>query len=960
MGTNPSKIVWIALVATAAAAIPLVAFLIFTGAPQCGREAEPTSDGSPVTSPAKGLDDLANQSVLHRDRLEVTLAGERFVEARDIRKDPGTHRATAASLDLHVGTFLAHGGGDLADSVLRMAAALPPGTREVVSSNARFLWGTGPEENGPDGTPSPGTIASVAASIGVEDDSIRIAGVWHPQGLTGQDGKPIECTLELTSTIRNALLFARYDCPHDAGMSVSIGGLRLSFSSLLLTGSQFLDVRGLTLTDPAVKTSLLSLDRAEFKAAAAVERPLLLSMLDASLLSGYSGWTLMLERVNGDLAALVRLPPLTTLGPLPTSSFEADSLTWSAAGDLLVEHPALSWPGRAALKARSMAGRTDGRRTSFSLVKPEIEEASFGITLSAPEILAVRDEYRTWWLTSAGYRIAPPANPIRLAALLGLGEQLKNSLKGLGQRRAELPPLLVPEGIPDLHLDFTDGTASLPLGKGPGASGINLSLVIRGGMIESTQARVCLGPECEEADAGFSLVTDSVGRIQSISVRAKGAGTARRLSPLLPPPVVGLGNLDVDLQASAQGGRLLSDFRIVLEDLRFFHKKLALEPFVASLVRLEGRATLDLQRELLELDLSKAQLGQVYARLVGELEGFSSGLPRFKLTVDFPEQNCAHLLRSVPKGFAPELEKARLRGSIWFKFDFELDLKDVRKSIRMDVDGDLEQCEALSLGPELDVDALNDPGYVHRVVVNGEDLGVDVGPGTGDYAPLMQVPRVVQAAAYGTEDLDFFEHNGFRIGLIRRALILYLERGYFAYGGSTISQQLVKNLFLTRHKTISRKFQEAVIVWAMERKVTKERIFELYLNCIEYGPKIWGITRAARHYFGKHVSQLNAAEAAFLMGLKPDPGYGYLQFHRGKLNSQWKKQLQQVLKRLLDMGAISNEQYQFYTNSELQFRPRTQPAPESLPDPNAPPPAGQPPPGDEDKPVPLGQEQGEL
>ena len=78
-----------------------------------------------------------------------------------------------------------------------------------------------------------------------------------------------------------------------------------------------------------------------------------------------------------------------------------------------------------------------------------------------------------------------------------------------------------------------------------------------------------------------------------------------------------------------------------------------------------------------------------------------------------------------------------------------------------------------------------------------------------------------------------------------------LERGRFVYGGSTISQQLVKNLFLTRQKNISRKIEEAIITWKMEEVVSKDRIMELYLNCIEFGPNIYGIRHAAQHYFGK-------------------------------------------------------------------------------------------------------------
>ncbi len=151
----------------------------------------------------------------------------------------------------------------------------------------------------------------------------------------------------------------------------------------------------------------------------------------------------------------------------------------------------------------------------------------------------------------------------------------------------------------------------------------------------------------------------------------------------------------------------------------------------------------------------------------------------------------------------------------------------------------------------------------------------------------------------------------------------------------------MKNLYLSRTKSLSRKFEEAVIVWKMEKEVSKERIFELYLNCIEYGPKIWGISKASRTYFGKHPTQLNAMEAAFLMGLKPDPQYGYLQYRRGGLNKHWRQNLNRVLKRLLDMGAIPYETYDQAMRSRLRFR-------------NATAVQGEP---DEDRPVRTGQEE---
>jgi len=471
--------------------------------------------------------------------------------------------------------------------------------------------------------------------------------------------------------------------------------------------------------------------------------------------------------------------------------------------------------------------------------------------------------------------------------------------------------------------------------------------VITGGMVEKADVRLCLGKtNCSDLELSGGVVTDAVGNVAQLEFSVSGAMPARKALARFPDKLRGLDRLDMSCKTAfiETGRRVKMECESSVHGLTVFHEKLSEGPVHIPLLRLEGEARINLSEQKLELSLPKMQMGEVFARASIDIDRFF-GVPAFRVKEDFPEQSCSALLRSVPTGFAPILEETLLEGSLWFDATFEVDLKDVRRSLKLSIDGDMERCRALTLGHALNVEELNYPDYVHRVVVKGEDLGIDVGPGTNAYVPLNQVPKHVQAAAYGTEDLNFFKHNGFRVGLIRRALILLFERGRFAYGGSTISQQLVKNLFLTRRKTLSRKFQEAVIVWEMERQVPKERIFELYLNCIEYGPRIWGIARASRAYFGKHPSELKIMEGAFLMGLKPDPAYGYLQYRRGKLNNHWRKNLDRVLKRLYDMGAISQENYDLTMRMKLKFKPKGGAAPPAIDVP------------EEDRPVREGQEE---
>jgi membrane peptidoglycan carboxypeptidase len=126
-----------------------------------------------------------------------------------------------------------------------------------------------------------------------------------------------------------------------------------------------------------------------------------------------------------------------------------------------------------------------------------------------------------------------------------------------------------------------------------------------------------------------------------------------------------------------------------------------------------------------------------------------------------------------------------------------------------------------------------------------------------------------------SEDPSFFNHAGFVEESFRESIATNFQKGRFVRGGSTLSMQLVKNVFLSRNKTISRKLEEALIVWLIEqnRIVTKERMFEVYLNIIEWGPNIYGIGEASKFYFEKYPSQLTLAESIYLASIIPHPKY---------------------------------------------------------------------------------------
>jgi monofunctional biosynthetic peptidoglycan transglycosylase len=137
--------------------------------------------------------------------------------------------------------------------------------------------------------------------------------------------------------------------------------------------------------------------------------------------------------------------------------------------------------------------------------------------------------------------------------------------------------------------------------------------------------------------------------------------------------------------------------------------------------------------------------------------------------------------------------------------------------------------------------------------------------------PLFMIPKHVLRAVIVAEDSRFYQHKGFDQQAISDAIEYNLSKGRIVYGASTISQQTVKNFFLTTSRNPLRKLHETILTYAMEKNVGKQRILEIYLNISEFGRGIFGVEAASRHYFGKSVSEINVEEAAELAATLPAP-----------------------------------------------------------------------------------------
>ena len=192
----------------------------------------------------------------------------------------------------------------------------------------------------------------------------------------------------------------------------------------------------------------------------------------------------------------------------------------------------------------------------------------------------------------------------------------------------------------------------------------------------------------------------------------------------------------------------------------------------------------------------------------------------------------------------------------------------------------------------------------------GPHRPVDVAPSSPDFIALRDVPPLFVRTLLLAEDSSFYGHRGIDLRELPTALLTNYSRGGAARGASTITQQLAKNLFLSRDKQVGRKLQELAITFLLESALGKDRILEIYLNIIEWGPELRGLRPAARHYFGCEPQALTPAQMAFLVAIIPGPIKYQSSFAHGTPGPGLRVLIDNLLAKLRSVQAIGEEEYQ--------------------------------------------------
>jgi hypothetical protein len=353
-------------------------------------------------------------------------------------------------------------------------------------------------------------------------------------------------------------------------------------------------------------------------------------------------------------------------------------------------------------------------------------------------------------------------------------------------------------------------------------------------------------------------------------------------------------SIDAALLVEVEDGLAALSGKLDVTGLNLQHRMVATETVRDISFESDIAASMDLRARSVDVESFDVESKGVKYKLSGEgalgggLEpnGLRREHPRFRSRIVVPRAHCQSVLDSIPAEFVPKLQ------------GFEL-----------------------APNAEFDTRRLTS-GFEHQILVGPDEYEtVDIGLHSDNYAQIFDVASPFLNAVLTQEDSRFYDHKGFIVREFRSALVRNLLAGRFKFGASSITMQMVKNVFLYRDKTISRKLQELFLTWYVEVTLKKDRILEIYVNAIEYGPGVYGIVQASRIYFDKHPREIEPREAAFLAHLLPHPRKRYFQYCKGKMSKRWENKVGRILGNMHKRKRLTDEEYEEASEATLEFNP---------------------------------------
>lgn len=519
----------------------------------------------------------------------------------------------------------------------------------------------------------------------------------------------------------------------------------------------------------------------------------------------------------------------------------------------------------------------------------------------------------------------PPAPSARTPARLVAAFRQMAKTKGDSSKTTASPRAGGPQAPASRLLARLGPKAKLRLGHGVvrGPGGKPLLTGVKGTLerVEKGALQVSgSGKGARDGSVGWDL------RVWPEQLRADGSVELRSLplgllSPLLPSvpwyqPEDS--RIDAELVIESESvERIALKGRAELRDGAIYSPRVAPQPVRDLAVAISGRGHwLPLSRRL-EIEEGILAVSGVASNLSGAVE-WAPEHYLFDLDARLPPTRCNDAVHAIGSDLLGELDLAEWRGKISGHVRARIDSRDLAAT-ELDLDVD-DHCEFTTVPAMADLRRFRQP-FIHTVLEpDGSTFEMETGPGTPHWTYLEDVSPFFVHAVLAHEDAQFFAHHGFSPTHIRNALARNLEAGRYVVGASTISMQLVKNIFLRREKTLARKIQEVLLTWWIERVLDKRDILELYLNVIEYGPSVYGVRDAARHYFNRLPSQLSPAESVYLSTILPNPKLYHGHFERGSLSPTWVDRMKKIFARMRARGWYSTDAVEYGLSELENFR----------------------------------------
>ena len=359
-----------------------------------------------------------------------------------------------------------------------------------------------------------------------------------------------------------------------------------------------------------------------------------------------------------------------------------------------------------------------------------------------------------------------------------------------------------------------------------------------------------------------------------------------------------------------------------IESFLLSHDALAEQPIGPFVIRLGGSLSVKKVEAGVEVHVTEGKFG------LGALDtSFSVDFKRAEKEwqVGFDAQTepleFAELIRSIPPKLLPHVEGIKAKGPLSAKLHLLIDSEKLDDT-ELEIDIDTSKFRVKRLSNALNFYALRHE-FTTRFEMPEDEDGERViymralGPGTERFVPLWDMTPLLRFAVMAQEDASFQKHKGVSLFHLRGSLVDNLKKGRFVRGGSTVTMQLARNLFLNRRKTLSRKIEEIIVAWLLERRFDQDELMALYLNAVEFGPDIFGVGEASEHYFGVHPRALLPAQAAWLIKLLPGPRLYYAQFEKKRLNRGFKDNLNWLMRHMIRKGFMEQAQYKPVTETSL-------------------------------------------